>query len=292
MPDDPIKGFDADQDCRPAIPAARAAGVGFVCRYLKNLTRAEALAFAAAQIKVVAIWETEGEATLEGAGRGAQDAAAAVAAMKVLGVPEGQGAAVYSAMDFDAQDQQIAGPISDYFAAWSAGLGAAYVPGAYGNGAALRSLLDQGRVARAWLWGVDGSNGTPAFLASNDWHLHQRAPQGPAHSLNSLGLPLEYDPDFAQQDDFGGFLLAEPAPGTVDQGDGELVLAAGILRRGDSGPAVAAAQRLLLAKGQDPGGDDGVFGPGTLAAVEEFQRAEGLNPDGVIGPQTKAKLTA
>jgi hypothetical protein len=288
MPDS-IKGFDADQDCRPALPAARAAGVGFVCRYLKNLTPGEAVAFAQAGIKVVAIWEQEGEATLEGATRGSADAANAVAAMKTLGVPSGQGAAIYSAMDFNAKDHQIAGPISAYFAAWSKGLGDDYLPGAYGNGAALKSLLEQKHIVRAWLWGVDGSNGTPAFRDSNAWHLRQRPPQGPGLLANSLGLPLEYDPDFAQQDDFGGFLL-QPRP--ANPADVRLVLAAVNLKQGDTGPAVAAAQRLLLAKGQDPGTPDAVFGAHTVAAVEGFQRAEGLAPDGVIGPPTKAKLTA
>lgn len=36
--------------------------------------------------------------------------------------------------------------------------------------------------------------------------------------------------------------------------------------------------------------DDGIAGPATLAAVEEFQRRHGLTPDGYVGPETMAKL--
>ena len=40
----PMIGFDADQDCSGVADAAVAAGAGFVCRYLKNLTLGEAKA--------------------------------------------------------------------------------------------------------------------------------------------------------------------------------------------------------------------------------------------------------
>jgi len=63
-----------------------------------------------------------------------------------------------------------------------------------------------------------------------------------------------------------------------------------VLQLGSSGPEVADLQNTLRARGFDPGASDGSFGPGTAAAVEAFQRSAGLNPDGVVGPQTAAAL--
>lgn len=62
------------------------------------------------------------------------------------------------------------------------------------------------------------------------------------------------------------------------------------LRRGDRGDAVVEAQSLLRGCGYDPGTIDGIFGANTKAAVEAFQGAQGLTPDGIIGPRTWAAL--
>ena len=60
------------------------------------------------------------------------------------------------------------------------------------------------------------------------------------------------------------------------------------LRRGDKGPAVEAAQLVLIARGFrcGPWGADGDFGPATYGAVYRFQQARLLRADGVIGPET------
>ena len=62
-----------------------------------------------------------------------------------------------------------------------------------------------------------------------------------------------------------------------------------MLDLGDRGPAVAELQRLLNARGEKLA-TDGVFGPGTRAALIAFQARSGLDPDGVAGPKTLAKL--
>ncbi|NJL87927.1 MAG: glycoside hydrolase family protein [Leptolyngbyaceae cyanobacterium SM1_1_3] len=57
------------------------------------------------------------------------------------------------------------------------------------------------------------------------------------------------------------------------------------------GDDVLALQRLLQAAGYVTTAD-GIFGPGTRRTVEQFQRAYGLVPDGIIGPKTLKILKA
>lgn len=56
------------------------------------------------------------------------------------------------------------------------------------------------------------------------------------------------------------------------------------------GDDVATLQQRLLEMGFDPGRCDGIFGPGTEAAVRELQRGVGLAPDGTVGPRTLRAL--
>lgn len=64
------------------------------------------------------------------------------------------------------------------------------------------------------------------------------------------------------------------------------------LRRGDKGEVVRAAQFLLNGRKCSCGiwGADGDFGNGTEAAVLAFQRRNGIEADGIIGPATWAVL--
>lgn len=67
-----------------------------------------------------------------------------------------------------------------------------------------------------------------------------------------------------------------------------------VLRMGSKGASVRALQRLLRAKGFKSvpvrGLGHGRFRASTLSAVKRFQRAHGLNPDGVVGKSTWAAL--
>ncbi len=59
-----------------------------------------------------------------------------------------------------------------------------------------------------------------------------------------------------------------------------------MLELGSEGLEVERWQAILDQRGFDPNGIDGYFGPATRKATEEFQRANGLADDGVVGPDT------
>lgn len=62
------------------------------------------------------------------------------------------------------------------------------------------------------------------------------------------------------------------------------------MRSGTSGPGVMDLQKKLAAAGFDPGPLDGEFGPKTQAAVRAYQQANGLQVDGIVGPETRGAL--
>jgi len=56
------------------------------------------------------------------------------------------------------------------------------------------------------------------------------------------------------------------------------------------GPDVQEVQEKLNDAGHGPVDTDGIYGPGTAAAVKRFQAANGLTADGIVGEQTWAAL--
>jgi peptidoglycan hydrolase-like protein with peptidoglycan-binding domain len=53
---------------------------------------------------------------------------------------------------------------------------------------------------------------------------------------------------------------------------------------------VRTAQQALADKGHNPGPVDGLMGPKTRAAVQDFQRKEGLEPSGQLDTKTMSRL--
>jgi peptidoglycan hydrolase-like protein with peptidoglycan-binding domain len=64
----------------------------------------------------------------------------------------------------------------------------------------------------------------------------------------------------------------------------------GVLRTGESGDAVKQLQQRLKELGYYTGSVDGDYGMGTANAVKDFQAANGLTADGIVGKQTDDKV--
>jgi peptidoglycan hydrolase-like protein with peptidoglycan-binding domain len=77
-----------------------------------------------------------------------------------------------------------------------------------------------------------------------------------------------------------------PKSGTLST----LLNTSGLLKLDVRGTAVAELQRFLSVVGYDTGPIDGVFGPLTVGAIRSFQEGRGINPDGVVGPQTRSHI--
>src|SRR5262249_21628407 len=97
----------------------------------------------------------------------------------------------------------------------------------------------------------------------------------------------------------------KPPTGTIGDGhdlqaarfSGDLVLEAcfdneRFLRFGDTGPAVEKLQQALIDAGfpLPKFGVDGLFKSEPQGAVRDFQRSQGLEPDGIVGPLTMGAL--
>lgn len=76
------------------------------------------------------------------------------------------------------------------------------------------------------------------------------------------------------------------AKGGTRQGGGVLIA------EGNTGGTLITYQQILQAKGYLKGGVDGRYGPGTIKAVSDFQKASGLPVSGVIDESTASALQA
>ena len=71
-----------------------------------------------------------------------------------------------------------------------------------------------------------------------------------------------------------------------------VVISMRALRNGSRGMQVLVLQFLLNQHGYSAGTPDGIFGANTLAAVQKYQKANGLTVDGICGKNTWGKLLA
>lgn len=157
-------GIDMATDSGRCLDEIAAAGVRWVGRYYRNpgsrfppLTLSELRLLSSHGLAAVAIWEAASiRVSYFTRLTGLDDATAAYRQAHVIG--QSAGTPIYFAVDYDASNHDLAGPILHYFEGVKAGLqaGAAmgqidYKVGVYGSGRVCRVLLEQQRAEYTWL---------------------------------------------------------------------------------------------------------------------------------------------
>jgi hypothetical protein len=144
--------FGLDYVSGPSIADMKAAGVGFVCRYLsevnpqtqvKLLTPNEAKALSAAGIAIVSNYEWYATRSLEGVAAGVYDARIAEAQHAACGGSASR--PIYFSVDVDVSGGQVV----DYFKGIASVIGLART-GAYGSFRVLQALFSAGVIAWGW----------------------------------------------------------------------------------------------------------------------------------------------
>jgi Domain of unknown function (DUF1906) len=201
--------IDTDGNVSGHIALLKSKNVGVVGRYYsaaawKRITKSEAQAIAAAQIKLFMVFEDRGDPDLEG-DAGTSDAQLAWSQARSIGQPNGS--AIYFALEHLPSgygSAQIPG-IKNYMQQIRAVIGDHFKIGAYSNGTTLDALLDSNLIDYAWLSASRGFDGSQAFYEHGRWAIAQ----DPHIDIDWEGIKIDLD---ETKNDFGQFELPIAAP--------------------------------------------------------------------------------
>src|SRR5215207_4026075 len=200
-----VRGIDVATDVRDVSNELKGSPLDFVARYYRHstsrwptLSAEEALTVSAMGKQLVAVFESHShKPEYFSHEAGYRDGITAHQQARAIGQPAGS--AIYFAVDYNAPQPDIAGPIEQYFRGVHAGLAAAagrgpeYRVGVYGSGAVC-SHLKRTRLAQyAWLSGSTAWSGYGSFA---DWNIRQ--------SKRSTAVSFDHTMNEARGD-FGAF---------------------------------------------------------------------------------------
>ena len=129
--------------------------------------------------------------------------------------------------------------------------------------------------------------GVPAVILENTFHTCPAAAEWLLDDSNLEELANALADTLAEYYGTVG-TVAPPAPTTKEGYEVNMKT----LKKGAKGEQVKALQALLIGYGYDCGrtGADGDFGGATDSALRKYQSRNGLDPDGIAGPKTWAKM--
>lgn len=267
---------------KPTPAAIKAAGYSGAMRYLspdpsKNLTASERDGLLNAGLGIGLVWESIASRAGQGSKAGAQDAVAAEAQAKALGLPAN--VPIFYAVDFDASP----GIVAPYFAGVTSV--ATRPVGVYGS---LR-VVEGTNVP--WKWQAAAWS---AGKVSSQAHLYQRLTATVPHPIPSTDenivirpFPMwTKTPPTPRKPSKPGSWPTYPLAASQWYGvnDGTL--------NSHSGARVSDQPYVKLIQGRVRATQDGSFGPTTQALVRGYQGSHGLATDGKVGPITWTTMRA
>ena len=199
------RGIDLPIDARDVSQELKSSGLNFVARYYRDpasrwptLSADEARTVAAAGMRLVAVWESHSHKPgYFSYASGYADGLAAHRQAKSIGQPTGT--AIYFAVDYNAPEPDIRGPIDRYFRGVAAGLAAAagktreYRIGVYGSGAVCGYVKGARLAEYAWL---SNSRAWAGYASFADWNIKQ----------GGRAAPLSFDHDANEaRGEYGAF---------------------------------------------------------------------------------------
>ena len=202
------RGIDLPTDARDVSLELKGSKLDFVGRYYRDpssrwptLSAGEARALSSAGLRLVAVWEFHSHRPeYFSYTQGYWDALKAYRQAQAVGQPAGS--AIYFAVDFNAQEGDLKGPVDQYFRGitngyWEASGGKPpeYRVGVYGSGAVCDYLKRMNLAQYAWLSNSTAWSGYDSFA---DWDIKQ--------GMRSPSLSFDQDSNDARGD-YGGFQI-------------------------------------------------------------------------------------
>ena len=202
------RGIDLPIDSRDVAQELKGSGLHFVARYYRSpmsrwptLSAEEARTVSSNGMKLVAIWQYLSHRPDHFSyATGYGDAMTAYRQAQAIGQPPGS--AIYFAVDFNAQESHIRGPVEQYFRGVRAAFAETganspvYHVGVYGSGAVCGYLKRVRLAEYAWLSASTAWSGSRDF---DDWNIKQ--------GLRSPMLSFNHDINEARGD-YGGFTVS------------------------------------------------------------------------------------
>ncbi|HHU49526.1 MAG: GH25 family lysozyme [Caldicoprobacterales bacterium] len=175
---------------------------------------------------------------------------------------------------------------------------AGYYVALYSNRHWLNNLLDSNYLLKKYdLWLAHWTkSGKPDMDLSGECGLWQYSSSGRVEGIKgNVDLNIAYRdyPVIIRKSGLNGFAGDGGKAPKNSMNQGEVKVFLRVIRFGTKGEDVGQVQRFLKNLGYYKGPIDNEFGPGQglLKAVEAFQKAEKLQVDGVVGPETQARIT-